>query len=105
VNFYPSLAGSLILSQISELPKHYLCNSPSLFVRLIYLLCMAQRPNIPFLSCASGGEGSMRRPRPAPGSIIPWLALPIILALALLTAPPKQQAHTTTGPLFADASQ
>jgi hypothetical protein len=47
----------------------------------------------------------MRRPRPAPGSIIPWLALPIILALALLTAPPKQQAHTTTGPLFADASQ
>jgi hypothetical protein len=37
------------------------------------------------------------------GSIIPWLALPIILALALLTAPPKQQAHTTTGSRLASA--
>jgi hypothetical protein len=38
------------------------------------------------------------------GSIIPWLALPIIVALALLTAPPQQQAHTTTGFRFASAN-
>jgi hypothetical protein len=43
----------------------------------------------------------MRRPRPAPGSIIPWLALPIILALVLLTAPTQQQPSHTT--LFASA--